>query len=112
MTESLLQIVSAEQAALMPETNACPRCGSVHELSQPHNAVAPRYLEWFAKSPGHHGRTPTWADAMAHCSPGVQAEWRALLKQCGIPVVPAPPVDRRHEAASVQPHRHRRRSQH
>jgi hypothetical protein len=106
MTESLLQIISAEQAALMPEADACPRCGSVHDVSQPHNAVAPRYLEWFASRPEHRGRTPTWADAMAHCSRGVQAEWRDMLKQCGIAVERKPAAPGQ---ATAEPHQHRQR---
>lgn len=106
MTESLLQIVSAEQDALMPEAGACPRCGNVHDESQPHNAVSPRYMEWFAESVEHRQRAPTWADAMAHCSPDVQAEWRGLLRQCGITVDPKP-ADR--GQATAEPHQHRQR---
>lgn len=30
-----------------------------------------------------HGRWPTWADAMAHCSDEVKAAWEVALREGG-----------------------------
>ncbi len=54
----------------------CARCGVKHQAAEPHNAQAMYYLYRFY---GEHGRWPTWADAIAHCSITMQGAWIAEL---------------------------------
>jgi hypothetical protein len=46
----------------------------------PHDAQSLYYQYRFY---GVRGRWPTWADAVAHCAPEVQADWRAALEDRG-----------------------------
>ena len=61
----------------------CPMCAVKHEPEQPHNQQS---LAWQYKFYDLHGRFPTWADAMAHCSDEVKAYWAEALKEHGIDV--------------------------
>lgn len=55
----------------------CDECGSPHFPELPHNPATPRYrMRFFAR----HGRHPNWDDAMAHCTPGVRAKAREILR--------------------------------
>lgn len=58
----------------------CPECAVKHEPDQPHNAQSLAYQYDFR---ARHGRWPTWADAIAHCSPEVQAAWKRALQEQG-----------------------------
>jgi hypothetical protein len=49
----------------------------------PHNQQSLYWQYWFY---GQHGRWPTWADAMAHCSEATKAFWISELKRYGIDV--------------------------
>lgn len=62
----------------------CQECATVHEPGQAHNQQSLHYQYTFYDK---HGRWPTWADAMAHCTPEVQARWKDGLKEHGV-VVP------------------------
>lgn len=61
----------------------CPMCGVAHDPAQPHNCESLTYQYKFYDE---HGRWPTWADAMAHCSPEVKEYWCKALAQHGITV--------------------------
>jgi len=63
---------------LPPKPGTCPICATDHLPSEPHNAQSLYYQYRFLAS---HGRWPTWADAVAHCAPEVQAQWRAELEK-------------------------------
>ena len=87
MTEHLLEIISYEQARLMPEGQGCAFCASSHEPHEPHNAVSANYRKWFAdreRRLGHWPRQPTWRDAAAHCDQQTRQRWERLLGDCGI----------------------------
>lgn len=61
---------------LPPPKDACPVCAVRHEDHMPHNALSMYYLYRFY---GLRGRWPTWADALAHCTPEMQAAWKQQL---------------------------------
>lgn len=65
---------------MLPVRGGCPACGTRHEDDQPHNqqSLAYQYGFW-----GRHGRWPTWADAIAHCTPEVRAYWKQELQKRG-----------------------------
>lgn len=71
----------------IPKDGQCPECAEVHEPDQPHNRDSLRYQYMFYDA---HGRWPSWADAMAHCSSEVAAAWAAELRRIGIEVDEAP----------------------
>lgn len=61
----------------------CDRCAKDHPRDMPHNQQSVFWQYWFH---ANYGRFPTWADAMAHCSPEVQALWVKELSKRGIKV--------------------------
>lgn len=70
---------------LMPcAPDVCQECAVDHPVDQPHNQQSLYYQYHFYSQ---HGRWPTWADAMAHCSDEVKAIWTEELKKHGIEVV-------------------------
>jgi hypothetical protein len=97
MSELLLQMVAFEQAALMSSAEACAVCEAVHDPTEPHNALSFAYQSWFAEHNRHGVGSPAWADAMAHCTPGVQSEWVTLLASLGVDV--DEPISERHGPA-------------
>jgi len=64
-------------------TGTCPECAVKHDPTQPHDRQSLHYQYHFH---GQHGRWPTWADAMAHCSADVQKMWIDELAEHGIEV--------------------------
>jgi len=64
----------------------CAECAVVHDATLPHNQQS---LFWQYNFMEKHGRWPTWADAMAHCTPEMQTLWKRALAKHGI-VVPKP----------------------
>lgn len=58
----------------------CPICAVDHKPDDPHNAQSLYYQYRFF---GVRGRWPTWADAVAHCTPEKQAGWKRLLSEGG-----------------------------
>lgn len=64
-----------------PRPGACKICATVHKPGQPHDRDSLYYQNWFRK---RHKRFPTWADAMAHCTEDVKAEYTAILAKRGI----------------------------
>lgn len=72
------------QAMVLPSAaGTCQECGVKHDLTAPHNRDSLRYQMLFN---GEHGRSPTWADAMAHCPDNVKALWTDHLTRHGIDV--------------------------
>lgn len=62
---------------------ACPECGVAHKSTSPHNQ---RSLTYQYKFYNQHGRWPTWADAMVHCSDTTKQFWAEELAKYGIEV--------------------------
>ena len=84
------EVVAEKQNAMMllpPGDNVCQICAVDHEHDQPHNQQSLFYQYHFYST---HGRWPTWSDALAHCTPEMQREWKtkliALMKEKGIDV--------------------------
>ena len=63
----------------VPE-GTCSMCAVKHEPEQPHNQKSLAYQYKFFDQ---HGRWPTWADAMAHCSEEIKAFWVEALLEAG-----------------------------
>lgn len=72
---------------LPPHPSLCQVCAADHPWDQPHNQQSMYYQMAFH---AEHGRYPTWSDAMAHCTPELQAEWKKglveLMKEKGLEV--------------------------
>ncbi|MEA4901889.1 hypothetical protein [Desulfitobacterium sp.] len=68
----------------------CPMCAVAHDPEMPHNQQSLAYQYKFYDQ---HGRFPTWADAMAHCSDEVKAQWREALAEHGIIVGEEPQAE-------------------
>ena len=58
----------------------CPECATTHKPEMPHNQQSLAYQYKFREK---HGRFPTWADAMAHCTEEVRALWTKGLQELG-----------------------------
>ena len=59
----------------------CPQCAVTHEPEIPHDQQSLTYQYKFYDE---HGRWPSWADAMEHCSDEVKAVWISALKENGV----------------------------
>lgn len=68
---------------LPPAADKCQECAVNHEPDQPHDATS-LYYGTHRRVHGH--ATANWNDAMAHCKPEVQAQWRKELEKMGIDV--------------------------
>jgi hypothetical protein len=62
---------------LPPPPDGCPICAVKHPDVAPHHGNSLYYQYRFY---GTHGRWPTWADAIAHCTPKVQSLWKEQLQ--------------------------------
>lgn len=93
----------AGMALLPPRPDVCQVCARDHRPDLPHDLGTLFYQVQFQ---GRFGRAPTWADAVAHCTPEMQAQWRAAIEARGAwtePPAGQEPID--------QPHRLGRRSE-
>lgn len=86
------EIVSEKKGGftlLGPAPHLCQECATKHEPDQSHNQQSIYYQTKFN---AQHGRSPTWTDAMAHCTPEVQQTWRKqlidLMKRNGLDIPP------------------------
>ena len=61
----------------------CPLCAVNHDPAQPHNRDSLCYQYKFYDQ---NGRWPAWADAMAHCTPEIQAFWKRELSARGVEI--------------------------
>ena len=68
---------------LPPAADKCQCCAVKHPPEHPHNQQSLYWQYWFW---GQHGRWPTWADAMEHCTPDMKAFWVAELAKHNITV--------------------------
>lgn len=75
---------------LPPSEDKCPVCAVEHEPTAPHNAQSLYYQMRFT---GLHGRSATWADAVAHCDERTRDAWRVELVKRGAWSEPPPGVD-------------------
>lgn len=65
------------------EEGQCAECAVRHDPAMPHNQQS---LFWQYSFAEKHGRWPTWKDAMAHCTPEMQAFWKSELEKRGVKV--------------------------
>lgn len=71
----------AKNMTLLPcEKDACQECAVKHHPDDAHNKQSLYYQYKFY---GIHGRFPTWADAIAHCSDNIKKRWKEELKKVG-----------------------------
>lgn len=68
---------------LPPKPDHCQICAKKHDPEIPHDKNSLYYQMCFENE---HGRWPTWADAMAHCSDDVKEQTKEVLKKHGIKV--------------------------
>lgn len=68
---------------LKTKPGVCPECAVDHLPEEPHNQQSLTYQYDFF---GKNGRWPTWADAMAHCTPEVRQVWIEGLREHGVEV--------------------------
>ena|SRR5713226_8851122 len=61
-----------------PSPDKCQICATKHEPNQPHNQQSLYYQVTFNSM---IGRSPTWADALAHCDQTTQDAWKSELKK-------------------------------
>jgi hypothetical protein len=74
--------VQVRKLSLQPPTpDKCQCCAVAHPPEQAHDATSLFYAFWFQE---HHGRSPTWNDAIAHCAPEVKTAWVRYLIEMGI----------------------------
>ena len=66
-----------------PGPGSCKLCATVHTPDQPHDRDSLYYQNWFRR---RYKRFPTWADAMAHCTDKVKAEYTVKLAERGITI--------------------------
>lgn len=69
---------AAAWTVMPPPADCCQICAHKHAPDQPHNAQSLYYQTTFA---GMIGRTPTWADALAHCADDVRTFWEKELRR-------------------------------
>lgn len=75
-TGAVLRAEANACTLLPPAPDVCQECAVDHAHDQPHNAQSLYYQQRFYAT---HGRYPTWSDALAHCTPEVQALCRREL---------------------------------
>lgn len=66
-----------------PAPGNCPVCAQPHDPDEPHDATSLYYGFYFVHA---HNRSPTWADAMEHCSDEVKRRWTNNLAGIGIDI--------------------------
>lgn len=66
---------------LPPRPGQCPICAVKHDEELPHDATSFYYQFLFS---AQWKRSPTWNDAMAHCSIEIQQRWKAFLNHMDI----------------------------
>lgn len=66
---------------LPPRPGVCPVCATPHDPALMHNRDSLYYQMRFRQK---HGRTPTWADAAAHCTSEVKAQYAPEFARRGI----------------------------
>lgn len=91
MAKPKIQVFDAETGELVEERDAsmmilpakkgtCAMCATDHPPHLPHNLQSVHYGVRFKMK---YGRDPTWADASAHCTEEVTAQWAAKMEEMG-----------------------------
>lgn len=62
---------------LPPAEHLCQECALEHNPRLPHNKQSLFYGSHFMMV---HGRQPTWADALAHCTVEMRDAWTTILR--------------------------------
>lgn len=70
-----------------PAKGLCQECAIKHEPWDAHDATTLYYQISFYQK---HGRSPTWADALAHLTPERRVAWETELKAIGVWTEPPP----------------------
>jgi hypothetical protein len=78
-----MEIVEGQMILLPPAPGVCQECAKDHPAEMPHNAQSLYYQTKFNME---HNRAASWLDAMAHCSPELQAHWTEELERMGVDV--------------------------
>lgn len=73
--------MKTEGHLMPPAADVCQQCAVDHEPDEPHDQQSLFYQFWFYRQ---RGQWPSWADAMAHCSPEVQEFWVEQLTSRGV----------------------------
>lgn len=76
-----MTIIRKDFTLLPAAPGTCPECAVQHEPDQPHNQQSLFYRMKFYQVTG---RLPTWADALAHCTPEVRERWENELRSNGV----------------------------
>lgn len=85
--DPVVQQVPFRTATVLPAASGCAECGIEHPAELPHDVTTLQYQYWFRSAEARAGRAerwPTWRDAMAHCTPNMQAQWTGALYVMGI----------------------------
>jgi hypothetical protein len=61
---------------LPPEPGKCQECAREHNPELPHDKNSIYYVTKFYQD---HGRSPTWDDAMAHCTDEMKKSWKETM---------------------------------
>lgn len=77
--------MALEGQLLPPAADVCQKCATKHEPELPHNQQSLFWQCWFYRQ-NAGARWPTWADAMAHCTPEMRETWTKLLRERGVEV--------------------------
>lgn len=78
-----LKCVEKALFLLPPAADKCQECAITHPPEHPHNAQSLFYQMKFQLT---NGRGASWIDAMAHCTPEMQAFWTKELTTAGVDV--------------------------
>lgn len=70
-----------EMFLLPPSPEKCQECAVKHEKGAPHDQTSLYYHFHFHRL---HGRYPTWADAVRHCSKPIRDDWEEELRKRGL----------------------------
>jgi hypothetical protein len=76
-------MIEGHSILLPPPEDACQVCASAHPDWMPHNQQSLYYQVWFLM---RYGRSPTWHDAIEHCTPAMRARWIKALRERGVEV--------------------------
>lgn len=66
---------------LPPAPGKCQECAVAHKPEEHHNKDSLYYQMAFRQK---HGRWPTWADAIAHCSEAAKGAMKQILEEKGV----------------------------
>ena len=66
---------------LPPAPDACQVCATKHDPQFPHNKGSLYYNFIFNDA---YGRSPTWSDAMEHCTEEMKQVWIRELRKKGV----------------------------